>query len=520
MSGTFCEIKKLSVPELIHTLQSGTTLETDAWVHVFHTALKLEANVELLRAFWQRCPFSTLVHCYRIAMGFVPPSEQLLKLLVGIAPDIFGIGPLRDEMYLAHPAIRLDDDAQWDNAYCDRFSLWSHWLLSVLCSVLEKVEADRGETVQSMLDEMQAITIARDAAATVRTLQNVRRIVERTRQGHLSSDPALRRRVSHLLSKIWKSLAIMDPTAFSAMSKDFFVQLLFVSELLMRSIPVEDVDIDYPTKFLLKLAGSDTLVKSKVLRTLVCDLLGALPPAVTSPPNLGKSALYYLCRAAVDLNPLPKLFIIRFIDVVFDLDMALYLHIWEFDFYLYERAAHRLIEQICTDKSSLTSKVGWLVVLTMLRRVSEMRPADNIIESIFWRLTTAMKDMDLSHIHEIRPHLTALLRQRGNRSVIVNLWSMCEVDEIVSWRLVFGDACRNIVMRKDTYPTDSLTFQPVSKLYYFSKDKDESKGVGIETLLHHIALNGWFDPFTKCNVTWEEMVTINPSLIRSPYIAV
>ena len=219
-------------------------------------------------------------------------------------------------------------------------------------------------------------------------------------------------------------------------------------------------------------------------------------------------------------DPLPKLFVIRFIDVVFDLDMALYLHIWEFDLYLYERTAHRLIEQICTDKSSLTSKVGWLVVLTMLRRVSEMRPADNIIESIFWRLTTAMKDMDLSHIHEIRPHLTALLRQRGNRSVIVNLWSMCEVDEIVSWRLVFGDACRNIEMRKDAYPTDSLTFQPVSRLFYFSKERDESKGVGIETLLHHIALNGWFDPFTKCHVTWEEMVTINPSLIRSPYIAV
>ena len=221
MSGTFCEIKKLSVSELVCTLQVRYHTRPDAWVHVFHTALKLEANVELLRAFWQRCPFSTLVHCYRIAMGFIAPTEQLLKLLVGIAPDIFGIGPLRDEMYLAHPSVRLDDDAQWNNAYCDRFSLWSHWLLFVLCSVVDKIEADRGETVQSLLDEMQTITIARDAAASVRTLQNVRRIVERSRQGHFSSSPDLRRRLSYLLSKIWKSLAIMDAAAFSAMSKDF-----------------------------------------------------------------------------------------------------------------------------------------------------------------------------------------------------------------------------------------------------------------------------------------------------------
>ena len=105
----------------------------------------------------------------------------------------------------------------------------------------------------------------------------------------------------------------------------------------------------------------------------------------------------------------------------------------------------------------------------------------------------------------------------GNRDVIGDLWSICDLDEIVAWRLVFGDVCRDIKVNKHSRPTDSLTHQSVRELVYFSPDKDMSKGVGVETLLHHFAINGWFDPFSNCKVTWKSILDINPMLRRSPY---
>lgn len=505
----------MDIPSLVSLVQGDTAskLGHAAWMHIFLIALKRE-DLELFDAFWRACPVSTLTEFYQLGTELLGAELPTLELLVGIKPlegDHFGPLPDNCSIEATVPRILPTPVAP---LRCNRATLWSHLLIAVACKVLDGYERKRGENVRGLLEDMQASSLARDASLALRTLNGVRQIVENSKAGHFADRPVLRRKLISVVSRVWQRLACMSNAEFGALSKDFYVELVFVSEILMRTATLTEIDPGFPTKFVLKIAALHGITESPALRHMACELFSVLPQVLVPPASLGSDLLHHFALVVLEVENLPKMFIVRIVDTFTDIDLVLDIVVPSFETYLYERAAHRIIELVCVDSKSLTVKVGWVVALSMLRRVSELCPAANLIETFFWRLTAAMKTMEVSHIYEIRPYISSILRQRGNRAVILDLWSMCDVDDIVAWRLALGDACRNIDFKHNAWPVDSLTMQPVRELFYFGESRDVSKGVGLETLLHHVAVNGWFDPFTNCKISWDAVLRSNPSLAR------
>jgi hypothetical protein len=496
----------------LHAAMLGHRVEgTEQWLHTMQRLLRTEAHDDLFLHFLMLCPRRSLEVCFRTLLSLHTPNVTSLRVLLNSRPRQVFVDPLPQALYPDAPVPLLDADATPPLTWAQT-SLWSHLVVWHLSEILDRHRANHTQRVREALSQLHAGALADDPGLTFRVVASVQAAMNQMSE---LEEEGLEQGALDAVEDILAELS-QQPTKLGKCPIDFMLRLLRVLEILLQSGTRVELGPAFSVKFLFQLAGGRTAVCSPKVRELVCDAIALLPHSSTPAGALGPRVVHDIAAAFVELPALPRLCVIKFMAVLAEIDALLEIDFARADVYLYERAVHRILERAMQPNSSLCGRYGWEVVLGMLRRLSESRPGMNVVECVFWRLTNSLMDMYTEDVIALRPALSMLVRTRGNRAVIRELWGLCDETELRPWQLAFGSTIAAAVAPCTAPgaepPMDALTQQRVRRLFWFAPDRIEGTGVGLETLLQHVAVGGWTNPFTNEPITWDAIVEANPSL--------
>ena len=496
-------LSQMPQPQLRQAMIDGDVRGTEQWLHVMQRLVRGDAG-ELLIVFTEACPRACLEVCFRTLLSLFTLTPQSVATLLASQPRNVLVDPLPPSMYPDAGEPLVDCNAAPLDAWSGQRAQLVVWHLS---SIIEQHHETHSRQIADALTQLQAGSIADDPTLTFRVVASVQAILSQANE--LSTIAGLEQRAMDAVDLILRELAAA--ATLGGYATTFFVQLLRVASALLQTQGRVQLSPCFPVKFLFQLAGGRNGARLVKLREMVCNVIALLSTTATPAAALGARVVGDIAIAFTQIRSLSKLCVIRFFEVLADIDNLLTIDFAGAETYLYERAAHCMLDYAQQPGMDLHEHRAWAVVLAVLRRLAEARPDLNVIEPVFWRLTTSLGKMIEPEVAALRPALTALARTRRNRTVLREMWALCDEAEMRPWQRAFGRSL-TLVAREPSPAMCALTQLPARQLYTFGAP--ESAGVGLETMLTHVAVVGWTNPFTNEPIQWRSLELANPALAR------
>jgi len=481
-------------------------------LQIVQTMLSNAANLSLLTELWTHCDVDTLYIIMR-AMTLHTPSKSTVKALLSISLpkgpyEALGALQLRDmsspRMLSAPPMATIH-----------RETLWAHLCLRCLVLFYEQICASLLSDLQiNMEDLTHPIDLLEAVVQLNQQSQNIIML-----HGELIDATKL------LAEEFWHSWE-QDATILQQTSHEEYYDVLTLTRFVfMRT------DMQPPLAFFLQIIAGKTPITLSSLRVETLSLLRKLPIDVLvlqssqcTDPNL----MLYLCLALKDrafsvYDRTTLLMMMSHLEFILDINF----HLDEEEPFMYEQTLHVMLSvgQSDTNVSAAMRNLTLLLACKLLHRLSLTYPRRNFIESVYHAFNQAMTQAKLNSTQQsaMRQSLHAALVTPGHREVMMELVNLDE--DTSPWLGVFprafvtldGNATNNAT--NNTHKTnvdnmDSITCVRQRRLFKFAPL--DTEGVGLETIIHHFAMNGMTNPFTNTPCSWTLLASANNNWSLQP----
>lgn len=493
---TLDELTGQSAGQIMITAASRNfRMETAAWMQLVHVLLRAP-DLLRLRLWWDKCPTDTRRQAFQLLTSFVPANQQMVMAL-GNRVRAVDIRPLSDSQM--NEPTRLSPTPQ-PSAVCDDPDvLWVYLYVHFVTALSDAKTQDR-------LHQLEAIRHSRNGALQMLGMAVEAMLLSSSSTSWINEDAHIAGTLSTLLAQIWQTWSKLDANHLGQFSMDFFLRIVNLTSFVQ---PVRGMLDRVPIHFLFQIAGGESVIQSMPARKLMADCLGSM---LTIKFDAGPDVVHHTCRALVDIREISGEFLILSLNVMARIEAMLGLRLPLSEPFLYERAAHRMLDLVGQTTSSPNHAqilhAGMTASLMLLRRVAQEHPHANIIEPMFWRLTALLSSLDPAHRQVTTPIINGLVCTPGNRTVLPQLFGLCTSQELCGWHAV-----SHTHRMASNCVEDSITGSRVLRVYKFSVL--DSAGVGVETMLRHFAAQGMSNPFTNQAVSWDDISAANPGWLQN-----
>jgi len=493
---TLDELAGRSADEMMSVAASRSfRMETAAWMQLVHVLLRAPDDLVHLREWWNQCPNDTRQQAFQLLTLFVPASQQIVVAL-GDRIQAVDICPLSDSQ--TNQPTRLSAGAHPPAVCDDPDVLWVYLYVHFVNALSDAKTQDR-------LQQLDALRRSRAGPLQMLGMAIESLLLSSSSFGWINENAHLAMTLSTLLAQVWQTWSKLDADRLGQFSMDFFLQIVNLTSSVRF---VREMLHIFPLPFLFQIAGGESVVQSVPARKMLTDCLGNML-GITF--EAGPAVVYHTCRALVDIREISGEFLILSLNVMARIDAMLRLRLPLSEPFLYERAAHRILDLVGQTAGGPNHNqilyAGLVASLMLLRRVAQEHPHVNNIEPMFWRLTALLASLDPTQRQATTPIINSLVCTPGNRTVLPQLFGLCTPQELCGWHAVSHThrTASNCV-------EDSITGSRVLRVYKFSVL--DSAGVGVETMLRHFAAQGMTNPFTNQAISWADISAANPGWLQ------
>lgn len=394
---------------------------------------------------------------------------------------------------------------------------WQYLLLKLVLGFLDRMAQQNQRVMEQVVRELQELP-EQAVLYYLRYLYN--KDLDLTAQ-----HAPLMEAMGPLVVQIWQDWATRhNEKTMPVLDPDWLHTVVYLTHLLCTAeeMPFKS---NLPLGFMIQCVAGKTNVQSLTLREAVFKCLGSLPLTtfvVLTSAHLEPHMVEWACCMLLDFPKMDLHYQKIILLLLSHLESMPTIQFATHRPYLFEQTIHRLVvlaQEIlaasCTTK--LTPAMCLVLAFELFSWYSIACPYKNVIESTFWTLTTLLNQrqqygLQSGQLRLLHQSLQAGLGTPGNRRVVYRLWQLCDATELQGWRYILPKLknwhCPPLI--DTSFYQDSITQQSTLQLYKFSST--DAEGVGLETMIHHFAINGLTNPFTNLDITWENLYSENPQL--------
>lgn len=509
------DIAGKSLEETMDLLQKHIyVMTTEAWMqHVFKCIMRQDKeHADALHKWWLCCPAQNCSEAFRVITSFVkcvPAVTEFLGAKVHLSRTL---EPLGDAQFNVFPVSRVNSGPR-PKCFCRR-SLWTHLCLQLYYHMVNAEQKRRTDSLMQLSDALRQRYDERpftDLYIRMRELAEMPPLPQWLQQSHPSIEEQIRRIVTHVWLG-WEE----NPASMSAFSLDFITKLVYLTEVTLQK-----QSLDFPFDFTIKVCAGATPLKQKQFRHDIARMIsssGIDNVRSLRQRHIATDIVFYICKAysellfadvGDDLTRVEAYFIGLLIRSQDNIDLAMPI----LEPFIYERTIHKLLSRANEYQSANARRDRIFLVVSaamiLLEGVCLKHPQRNVIEVLFWRMTQMIRDFHLdSGVRMLLFRtLSVVLCLPGNRSVIEDMWCLCDKTELHHWADIMGDID---ITEASGAPIDAITSAKLKTPCHFAEG--DSCPVSLETMIQHFACNDMYNPFTREPITWEQVARTNPSL--------